>query len=151
VRFVMYTDKTVAQALEAITERLHTKGTRTRPQLDGGVEKSGRFTIEVKTRVYGRFPRKTVLRAQAERESGTTIVRGTVPGGLSRRHQLLVFAIMVIIAGIGWGQGSALLAGVAVIAGAAFFIPLQGDYENAEILLTELQRALQAKFTPPKN
>ena len=40
---------------------------------------------------------------------------------------------------------------IAVMVGGAITIPLQGDFDNSEYLLTELQRALKAKFTPPKD
>lgn len=151
MRFVMYTDKTVAQAMKAINERLHASGTKTRPQFDGWIEKSGQFALGVTTTVRWRFRRKTWLNARAERDSGYTIIQGNVPSGLSRQKQTAVLGIMIVIGLIlGFTQGSAILAIVAVLAGAAFSIPMQGDFDNSEILLRELQKALQAKFTPPK-
>ena len=150
LRFVMYTDKSVAQSMRAINDRIQTTGTRTRPQMDGWVDKSGRFAMAVSSTVRWRFRRKTFLHGRAERESGMTIVRGNVPGGLSRNKQALVLGMMIVIGlGLGFTQGSAILTIVAVLAGAAFSIPLQGDFDNSEILLSELQKALKAKFTPP--
>lgn len=151
MRFVMYTEKTVPQAMRAINERLHAPGTKSRPQLDGWVEKSGNFAIGVTTVVYGRFRRRTILRGRAEREGGITIVQGTVPGGLDRNHQRIILGIMILIGLLTLSQGNAILAIISVLAGAALSIPLQGDYDNSEILLTELQRALKARLTLPRN
>lgn len=149
MRFVMYTEKTVPQAMRAINDRLQTAGTKSR-KFDGWVEKSGRFTFSVTTPVHGRFKRKTVMRGQAEREGGITVVRGDVPGGLSRNRQMIVFAAMIMIALLLLGQGNALVAIAVLICTAALSIPLQGDFDNSELLLTELQRTLKARFTPPK-
>lgn len=150
MRFVMYTEKTVPQTMRAINDRLQVAGTKSRPQFDGWVEKSGRFAISVTTPVHGRFKRKTVMRGQAEREGGVTVVSGNVPGGLPRDRQMIVYAALVVIALLALSQGSALVAIVVLICGAALSIPLQGDFDNSELLLTELQRTLKARFTPPK-
>jgi urea transporter len=151
LRFVMYTDKNVAQTMKAVNERLHAPGTKSRPQMDGWVEKSGRFAMAVTSPVYGRFPRKTHLHAKAERQGGTTVVSGTVSGGLPRNRQFIIVAIMVVLGLVALSQGSAIFCIVAVAVGLALPIPLQGDYENSEILLTELQKALKARFAPPRN
>ena len=150
MQFIMYTDKSVAQAMRAINDRLHAPGTKSRPQLDGWVEKNGKFALAVTSKVFGRFRRKTYLRGQAERDSGTTTIRGSVPSGLPRNRQIFVLVMLAIIALIVFAQGNAILALVVMFSGAALTIPFQGDFDNSEVLLTELQRALQAKFTPPK-
>lgn len=151
MRFVMYTEKTVAQALRAVNERINVPPTRSRPKMEGKTEKNGRFTISVTTPVYGRFPRKTVLQGHAERESGITVIRGSVPGGLRRNQQMLLFGILLLIGLLALAQESIILTIVAVLSGLALSVPLQGDFNNSEILLTELQKILKARFTPPKN
>lgn len=150
MRFVMYTDKTVAQAMSAINARLHTPGTKGRPQLDGWVEKSGRFAMTVTTQVRWRLRRRTTLSGRAERRDGITVVEGTVPGGASREGQAVVFGALALVAVLSMINGNAILAIVALVAGAGFFIPLQGDYANSEILLSELQKTLKAQLTPPR-
>lgn len=149
MRFVMYTEKSVAQTMRAINDRLQTGGTKTR-KYDGWVEKSGRFAFGVTTPVHGRFKRKTVMRGKAEREGGITVVRGDVPGGLARNQQIIVFAALIIVALLLLSQGGAIVAIVILICAAALSIPLQGDFDNSELLLTDLQRTLKARFTPPK-
>jgi hypothetical protein len=146
----MYTEKSVAQAMSAINERLHVPGTKSRPQLDGWVEKNGRFAMTVTTKVRWRFDRRTSLYGRAERQGGITYVEGTVSGGVGRDGQIVIFGALLIIALLTLSQGNAILAIVAVLAGLALFIPMRGDYNNSEILLSELQKALNAKFTPPK-
>lgn len=150
MRFVMYTDKSVAQTMKAINERLHATGTKTRPQMDGWVEKNGRFAIGVSTKVFGRFRHKTTMRGHAQREGGTTVVEGNVPGGLPRNRQFVVLGVVLLVAFVFMTQGQAILAFIAAGAGAALMIPFQGDYDNSEILLTEVQKALKARFAPPK-
>jgi hypothetical protein len=146
----MYTDKTVPQTMSAINARLHVPGTKSKPQLDGWVDKNGKFAIGVITDLRWRFRRKTYLRGQARREQGVTIIRGTVPSGLSREGQLAIFGILLVIGLVTLTQGNAMLAIIAVVAGAAFYIPLHGDYVNSEILLGELQKTIKGRFTPPK-
>lgn len=146
----MYTDKTVPQAMSAINARLHTPSGKGRPQLDGWVEKSGRFALTVTTQVRWRFRRRTTLNARAERREGLTVIEGSVPGGASREGQAIVFGALVLVAALGMAQGNAILALVALAAGAAFFVLLEGDYANSEILLSELQKTLKAQLTPPR-
>jgi hypothetical protein len=146
----MYTDKTVPQAMSAINARLHTPGSRGRPQLDGWVEKSGRFALTVTTQVRWRFRRRTTLSARAERRDGLTVIEGNVPGGASREGQAVVFGALALVAVLGMIQGNAILAIVALAAGVVFFVLLEGDYANSEILLSELQKTLKAQLTPPR-
>lgn len=151
MRFVMYTDKTVAQSMRAINERLHATGTKSRPQIDGWVDKNGSFAMSVTTPVRWKFRRKTALQARARRDGGVTVIQGNVPGGLSRDKQMIVIGIMIITGLVlGITQSNVLMTIVLVLAGAALSIPFEGDYQNSEVLLTELQRALSAKFTPPR-
>jgi len=146
----MYTDKTVPQAMSAINARLHTPGSKGRPQLDGWVEKSGRFALTVTTQVRWRFRRRTTLNARAERRDGLTVIEGSVPGGASREGQAVVFGALALVAVLGMIQGNAILAIVALAAGVGFFVLLEGDYANSEILLSELQKTLKAQLTPPR-
>lgn len=146
----MYTDKTVPQAMSAINARLHAPAGRGRPQLDGWVEKSGRFALTVTTEVRWGLRRRTTLYGRAERRDGATVIEGTVPGGASRQGQAVVFGALALIAVLGMVNGNAVLALVALAAGFGFYIPLQGDYANSEILLSELQKTLKAQFTPPR-
>src|SRR5450432_3119094 len=66
VRFVLYSEKTVAQCLTAINARMHVKESSSRPALDGWVEKSGAFSISMSLKVIGKFSRRTVLKARVE-------------------------------------------------------------------------------------
>ena len=150
MRFVMYTDKTVAQSMSAINERLHTPPSRSRPQLDGWVEKNGNFSISVTTEIRWRFRRSTYLHGRAERESGTTVIHGTVPGGVAPEGQAIVFGALLLIALLIFLQGSAVFALIVITVGLLLFIPMRGDYNNCEILLAELQKTLNARLTPPK-
>ena len=44
MRFILYSEKTVAQCLTSINARMHVKGSGSRPTLDGWVEKNGAFS-----------------------------------------------------------------------------------------------------------
>lgn len=149
MRYVMYTEKSVPQAMNALNERLHAPGSKSRPQLDGWVDKSGRFSIGVTSSVFGRLTRKTYLQGKAERLGGITLIQGSVPGGVSKTGLAVIFGALLLLAALAYSQGNAILAGVAVLAGIALYIPLAGDYQNCETLLAELQKAVNARFTPP--
>ncbi len=150
MQFELYTEKTVAQCMSAVTERLAAKGTASRPEMDGWVEKGGRFSMAVTTQIAKRFPRKTRLTATVERERGVTIIRGSVPDGVSREGQAIIFGAFLAIGLILLSGGDALLALLAVALGAALYIPLQGDAVNSAILLKEVRSILSAKEKPPK-
>lgn len=150
MRFVMYTDKTVAQSMSAINERLHAPPTKSRPQMDGWVEKNGRFAMGVTSELKWKITRQTYMRGRAERQSGVTVVEGSVPSGVTREGQAVIFGALLLVGLLIFLQGNALFALVAVAVGAALFVPLRGDYQNSEILLTELQKTLNARLTPPK-
>ncbi|MEP7293329.1 MAG: hypothetical protein ABI835_16215, partial [Chloroflexota bacterium] len=87
MRFVLYSEKTVTQCMSAVNERMHAKETSTRPALDGWVEKSGTFSISLSAPVIGKFRRRTALTAKVERQSGITVIEGSVPSGASREGQ----------------------------------------------------------------
>jgi hypothetical protein len=150
VRFVFYTEKTVSQCLTAINERMHVKGTTTRPALDGWVEKGGAFALSLSAPVIGKFSRRTTLKAQAERESGITVVRGSVPGGTSREGQAIVFVALLLVALTIIGSGNVLVGLFLIPVAAYLYIPLHGDYQNSDVLLDEVQKTLKAKLIPPK-
>jgi hypothetical protein len=136
--------------MSAVNERLHLKGTSTRPGMDGWVDKSGAFSISVSTPVIGKLQRTTHLRAKVAREHGMTVIKGDVPGGTSPQGQWLVFAALGLVALFLVGSGSALLGLVVVPFAALLYIPMKGDYVNSETLVSEVQKVLKAKTTPPK-
>jgi hypothetical protein len=136
--------------MSAINERLHVKGTSVRPGLDGWVDKKGTFSIGMSSPVIGKLNRKTYLRAKVEREGGVTTIKGDVPTGASPQGQLLVFGALALVAAVLIGSGSMLLGLVVIPFAAILYIPMKGDYYNSEILLSEVQKALKAKPTPPK-
>lgn len=150
MRFTLYTEKTVSQCMSAVNERLHLKGTATRPGMDGWVDKSGSFSMGMSSPVIGKLNRTTYLRAKAVRESGVTVIRGDVSGGASPRGQWLVFAALALVGVVLMSRGSALLGLVIIPFAALLYIPMKGDFENSEVLLNEVQKILKAKGTPPK-
>ena len=151
MRFELYTDKTVKQCLSAVNDRLQAKSTSRRPDLDGWIEKGGRFSLAVSTRVARRFKRKTRLHASVEREDGTTVIRGAVPSGVDKQGQAVIFGALLVIGLLILSGGDAMLAIFAVGIGAALYVPLRGDLENSEVLMKELKKTLKAKENPPKS
>lgn len=150
MHFTLYTDKTVAQCLTAINERMHVKESSTRPALDGWVEKNGAFSISMATPVIGRFTRRTALKAKVERENGVTVIEGSVPGGVARNGQIVVFVALALVVLTIIGGGNLLLGLLPLALAPIFYIAMQGDYLNSTALLDEVQKALKAKPTPPK-
>lgn len=150
MRFVLYSEKTVAQCLTAINARMHVKGTSSRPTLDGWVEKSGAFAIGVSSTVIGRFSRSTYLKAKVERENGVTVIRGSVPNGVSKEGQLVVFGALMLLAIAIIGGGNVLFGLLMIPFAAYLYIPMRGDLLNSEILLDEVQKTLKAKTKPPR-
>ncbi len=150
MRFVLYSEKTVAQCLTAINARMHVKGTSTHPALDGWVEKGGAFALGVSTTVVGKFSRRTTLKAKVERQSGVTVIRGSVPNGGSKQGQLVVFGALALVAATMIANGNVLFALLMIPFAAYLYIPMRGDLLNSEILIDEVQKTLKAKPKPPK-
>lgn len=149
MRFTYYTEKTVAQCMSALNERMQQKGTASRPGLEGWVEKNGNFSIAVSTRVLKRFPRTTRLQAKAERLGSVTIIKGSVADGVTPREQIIIVGALALVGLFIISTGNLLAGLIAIGAGVLLNIPLMGDHQNSEYLTNELQKTLKARTTPP--
>lgn len=150
MRFVLYSEKTVTQCLTAINARMHVKETSTRPALDGWVEKGGAFSIIMTAPVVGKFRRRTALTAKVERQGGITVIQGSVPSGVSRDGQAVIFIALALVALAMMGSGNVLFGLLLVPFAAYLYIPLHGDYLNSSVLVDEVEKTLKAKARPPK-
>jgi hypothetical protein len=150
MRFVLFTDKTVSQCTSAINERINAKGSKSRPELDGWIEKGGIFSVSVTSNVFRRFPRTTRLSAKAERDGKITIIRGAVAGGIGPKGLRILVVFLLIVSMAIMISGQPMLTLVVFIVGGLALLPLHGDYINSEILLIEVERALKASPIPPK-
>ncbi|MBL8144809.1 MAG: hypothetical protein JNL34_00375 [Anaerolineae bacterium] len=150
MRFTLYTDKTVAQCLTAINARMQAKETATRPALDGWIDRNGEFALKVTRPVIGKYRRTTRLKGHIEREAGMTVVRGIVPGGSGPRERIVGLGALAVMGGLIALTGQPLLAMLLIPVAFWLYITMVGDYENGPLLLSEVQRALKAKATPPK-
>ena len=151
MRFVLFTNLTVSQCMKSLHERMDAKPTKTRPELQGWIEKGGRFSVAVTTTVIGRFRRTTRLNATAARESGMTVIRGYVSDGVSPRWQRILFAVLVVATVLMVLSNQILLAAAVLVLGAAMYIPMMGDYKNSDLLLIEVEKAFKASPYPPKS
>jgi len=151
VRFVLFTNLTVSQCMKSLHERMDAKPTKTRPELQGWIEKGGRFSVAVTTTVIGRFRRTTRLNATAARESGMTVIRGYVSDGVSPRWQRILFAVLFVATVLMVLSNQILLAAAVLVLGAAMYIPMMGDYKNSDLLLIEVEKAFKASPYPPKS
>ncbi len=147
MKFVLYSEKTVAQCLTAINARLQVKGARA---VDGWVDKKGLFTMGVTTPVIGKLERTTYLRAQIERANGVTVIRGNIPSGASKQGIIAISVALAVLTIFLISTGSALLALIMLPFAAYMIIPLRGDYLNSDVLYNEIVRTLKAKTKPPK-
>jgi hypothetical protein len=147
---VLYTEKSVSQCMTALNARMQARPSGSRLALDGWVEKNGRFSLSTSCRVARRFRRRTHLRGTAVRDEGYTVIRGYVPDGVSREGQAVIFGALLLVGAVLAASGNLLPAVIAVFATGALYIPLTGDRINSTILMSEVQRALGAKATPPK-
>jgi hypothetical protein len=150
LRFVLFTNLTVSQCMKSLHERLDAKPTKSRPALDGWIEKKGRFSVTITTPVVGRFKRTTRLNAEAARESGMTVIRGYVSDGVSPRWQRVLFGVLVVATILMVLSNQILLAVAVLVLGAAMYIPMMGDYKNSDLLLIEVEKAFKASPYPPK-
>jgi len=145
LQFVYYSDRTVSQCMMALNERLHVKNGK----LDGWTEKNGNFALELSSSVMRRFSRRTRLQAKAERETNVTVIRGHVSEGIDPQRRAILYGMLVLAGVFIILQGSLLPGLVAILAPLVLNIPLEGDYNNSQALLSEIQKTLKAKDIPP--
>ena|GEM_PF-397859 len=150
MRFVLYSEKTVAQCLSAVNARMHVKETSTRPALDGWIEKSGTFSLAVTAPVIGKFTRRTTLTAKVERQGSITVIEGGVPSGVAREGQAVIFVALAVVALAIMASGNFLFGVLLIPFTAYLYIPLHGDYLNSAVLIDEVEKTLKAKPKPPK-
>jgi hypothetical protein len=151
VRFVLYSDKTVSQCLSALNERIQAPAAANRPALSGWIEKGGRFSIGLKSVVLGTFTRTTHLEGTIERESGSSVIRGSVPDGVPPTAQIMILLGIIAVGILLIVQRNAILGVIAMIAAVGIYIPLRGDFENSDRLLMEVEKTLKADPKPPKS
>lgn len=150
MRFTLYTDKTVPQSLSAINARMQAKETASRPGLGGWIERDGEFSLQVTMPVLGKLARTTHLRGQIERQPGVTVIHGNVSMGAGPRERAAALGALAIIGLVVAATGNPLLALLLAPAGLMLYIPMAGDHRNGPLLVSEIQRTLKAKTTPPK-
>jgi len=151
VKFTLYSEKTPAQCISALNERLQGRGGKY--NLNGWTEKGGKFALSLETPIFSpplpRVRRRTELRGIVEKEGGVTVIRGIVPDGVTPVGRVWVYGAL-FIAGIFIVLAKQLLVALMLIPlGVALYIPMKGDYVNCELLLNEVQRILKARYTPP--
>lgn len=150
MQFVLYSDMTVAQCMNALNERMQAKGTKSRPELNGWIEKKGAFSISVSSKVMGRFNRRTRLSGHARRDKGMTVIQGSVSDGVNPGALRIVGIALAVTVVMLFLIGEPMLGLLTIIFGAIAYVPLRGDYVNSDLLLIEVERTLKATPKPPK-
>lgn len=150
MRYTLFTDKTVAQCMKDLNERLQAKGTKSNPELGGWIDKKGSFALTVSSKVFGRFPRRTRLTGRVNRESGTTVIRGYVSDGISPDWMRIMGVGLLVVAGALAISGEFMAALLVIGMGLLAYIPLRGDYVNSDTLLIAVEKTLKATPKPPK-
>ena len=149
MRFRLYSEMTVRQCMTALIERMEQAPTKTRHELNGHIEKDGKFTLLLTSQVANSFNRTTRLYGTAQREGEMTIIEGYVSAGVPRSRIGIVIAAVVFVGLIMFTNGNSLLGLATIFMGFALYIPLVGDYNNSEILLKELKRITKGKDKSP--
>lgn len=148
MHFQLYSPKTIKQINTELTARFQERGTRSRPVIQGFVEKGGTFELTTHTTLLG-IRRATRLRATMEKTKEVTIIRGYVSEGVHPKRVYVVMAALAAIGALLALQGQVVLGlivfGLSVVA----YVPLVGDYRNSQYLLRELKRLSAAKDKPP--
>ena len=145
MRFTYYTEKTVSQCMLSLNERIHSSS-----KLEGWTEKSGGFSLAASSAVAKRFNRTTRLQAKAERQGSVTIINGYVSDGVGPRERVVIMGALILVGALLILAAKTLIPGVIALGVApVLYIPLTGDYTNSRVLLSEVQRTLKAKDSPP--
>lgn len=148
MRFVLFTHKPIPECMRELNSRIQAKPTKTRPELQGWIDKSGKFSIVLTAPVIGRFSRSTKLRGSAKRENGMTVIRGHVADGISPQWLTILMAVIFIVALALMLVNEAMLAVIVIAFGVMAYIPMRGDYINSDLLLLEVEKTLKASPAP---
>lgn len=135
--------------MAALNERLQAP----RSPITGWAEKkSGRFSISIATRLTRVLPFQRITRLDGEcaRESGVTVIRGSVPEGVPTRVQpyILLGAVGMSLALLIVEQIAAAVLVLAV--GVILYLTVRADWLNSDKLLLEVERTLKASPKRPK-
>ena len=84
------------------------------------------------------------------KESGATVIRGTVPDGATPQRQRYIMISTPVIGLFLAANGALMLAFLAVVLMLIVLVTLRGDYYNGDRLLLEIERLLKATPKPPK-
>lgn len=149
MRFTLYTDKTIPQCMTVLNERLQAP----RAPVTGWVDKkAARFSLSVTTHLMRGMPLQRVTRLDAEcaRESGLTVIRGSVSEGVPPRVQpYILWATGIVSVLLLLSTQIAVAVGVLVI-GVLLYRMLHADWLNSDKLLLEVERTLKASPKRPK-
>jgi hypothetical protein len=135
--------------MTALNERMEQKPTKARPEIDGYIEKGGKFALSVTSDVVSKFRRTTQMRGRADRENGFTIIEGHFSAGVSRQRIGIIIAAVAFVGLVMIVNVKTFPGIITALLGAGLYIPLVGDYNNSEILLKELKKATKARDKPP--
>ncbi|MCK6579013.1 MAG: hypothetical protein L6Q98_13000 [Anaerolineae bacterium] len=149
MRLDLYTEKSIAESLSALNARLQAKGS-SRSNLEGWIEKSGTFAVSITTPVAGKFSRRTTLHGKLERRDGHTVVHIDVPSGANRQGIVLMIGAVALISIALMASSNVMLALALLPIAAYLYIPMRGDHDNSAALISDVQRTLKARNTPPK-
>ena len=148
MRVELYTSKNIKQCTTALKERFEQPVSKSRPAMEGYVEKSGDFMVGLSTKVATLFTRTTRIRGKFEREGGQTVLRGNLSEGVPPERIRLIMAALAAAGFIIILGGATVLGIFVALLGVAMYIPLVGDHENSSALMKELKRTLEAKDRP---
>lgn len=150
MEFVLYSEKTVAQCVSALNERLQGRGGKY--NLDGWTEKGGKFALSLESPVFPpslpRILRRTELRGVVEKDGAQTVIQGIVPDGVTPVGRVWIYGALLILGVFMVLAGQLVVALTLLPLGVALYVPMKGDYVNSELLLNEVQRLLKARYTP---
>lgn len=150
MQFLLYSKLTVTQCTNALNERIQAKPTKTRHELDGHIEKGGYFSLAVTLPVFLWLKRTTRMKGRIQREGGQTVIRGYVPDGVSPQWQRIIGGVMAVLAVLILFSGQLVMALAILFGGVLAFVPMSGDWKNADILLIEVEKVCKASPKPPK-
>ena len=109
MRFRLQTEMTVRQCMAAIIERMEQAPTKTRPELNGHIEKDGKFTLSVTSEIADSFKRTTRLYGTAEQTGKVTVIEGYVSAGVPQNRIWIVIAAVVFVGLTMFSNGNSLL------------------------------------------
>ena len=143
----LYTDKNLQDCQTALIERMHARPTKTRPLIDGWINKDGTFLLWMTGNVYGPIDIRTRYNGVIieDTASNSTLIVVRLPWSGDASQTLVIIFASVLLAIIVATSGNFVGGFVVLLIGVALILVLRTNTANNDIFVKTIKQTLRAR------